>query len=445
MTQQIRPLVKSESVGIMFCLDSILDTRHGTIKKTHPELFDRIRNSAKYYLRKTDRWDKIHPSLDNTLLSLRYSGRNVETIKNSQLTMVVRAAIDLITDVIEKIKDNNPHIAAFYFVINVYPYNLTVELITEIARKFLIQLGYPDAPIGFVNKPFKEIGPAFLKEQNIRYWYCYHYEEWLRDNFEPLHGKEPSSSDQIVGSPETKMFVPMLAQDQEGVDKFLDELDEKIYIDQFTLVKVIFRNIVEFEFLPVSTFCTIDVEKFTQLEKSLEMEKSEVLAAGQTAVKEIMNRVGDTDLPNSDKVNQILEHIGSLVYSLKVNNNKDNINIFKTELALMNFQLMKLYNLTPFNAGEDLEEILNQMVLTVDTSEEDYLCTETHWNQLGVKTIKREITLDNNEIIYRCICAEDTEIKGYSVIKAGQILPQHPEKTIRAKAADFVALQGYFA
>ena len=444
MSQQTKPLVKSESVGIMFCLDSILDTRHGTIKKTHPELFERVRNSAKYYLRKTDRWDKIHPSLDHTVLSLRYSGRNVETIKNSQLTMVVRTAIDLITEVIEKIKDNNPHMAAFFFVINVFPYNLTVELITEIARKFLIQLGYPDAPIGFVNKPWKDVGPAFLKEENIRYWYCYHYEEWLRDNFEPLHGKEPSSSDQIVGSPETKMFVPMLAQDQEGVDKFLDELDEKIYIDQFTLVKAIFRNIVEFEFLPVSTFCTIDVEKFAQLERSLEMEKSEVLSAGQTAVKEILERTGDNGLPNHKRVDAKLDRMIELLYSLKMSNNKEAINVFKTELALLHLTLLETYNATPFNAGEDLEEILNQLVLTVDTDEEGYLQTEKHYNDLGIKTIKREITLGNNEVIYRCICAEDWEAEGYTPVKAGAILPQRPEKIIRAKAADFVALENYF-
>lgn len=443
MTQQIKPLVKSESIGIMFCLDSILDTRHGTIKKTHPELFSQIRNSANYYLRKTDQWDKIHPDLDHQLLALRYSGRDVETIKHSQLTMVVRAAIDLITEVIDKIKDNNPEIAAFYFVINTYPYNLTVELITEIARKFLIQLGYPDAPIGFVNKPWKEIGPEFLREQNIRYWYCYHYEEWIRDNFEPLDGKDPSSSDQIIGSPDTKMFVPMLAQDQEGAEKFLDELDEKIYIDQFTLTKAIFSNIAELEFLPVSTFCTIDVEKFNKLERSLEMERSEILSAGQEAVKEVMLRLGENKIPTSQNVNEYLEQMEMMIYNLKSCNSKENINRFKTDLAFLNLTLLKLYNVTPFNSGEDLEEVLNQLVLTVDTSEESYTCTETHWNQLGIKTIKREVKLENDEVIYRCVCAEDASIEG-QLFKAGQILPQRPEKSIRTKAADFVALEGYF-
>jgi hypothetical protein len=62
---------------------------------------------------------------------------------------------------------------------------------------------------------------------------------------------------------------------------------------------------------------------------------------------------------------------------------------------------------------------------------------------MGIKTIKREVKLENDEIIYRCICAEDATVEGV-FFKAGQILPQRPEKSIRTKAADFVALEGYF-
>ena len=35
-------LIKGESVGTMLDLDAILDTRHGTIKKLYPELFQRL-------------------------------------------------------------------------------------------------------------------------------------------------------------------------------------------------------------------------------------------------------------------------------------------------------------------------------------------------------------------------------------------------------------------
>lgn len=443
MNQPISHLVKGQSIGIMFCLDSILDTRHGVIKKTHPELFAQLRNSANYYLRKTDQWDKVHPDLNHQLLSLRYSARDVDIIKHSQLTMVVRIAIDLITDIIDRIKDNNPNIAAFYFVINTYPYNLTVDLITEISKKFLIQLGYPDLPIGFVNKPWKEIGPNFLKENNIRYWYCYHYEEWLRENFEPLDGKEPSSDSQIVGAPDTKMFVPMLAQDQAGVDAFLDELEEKIHIDQYTLTKAIFRNIVELEFLPVSTFCTIDIEKFALLERSLEMEKSEILSTGQNAVREILERSGHTPYASQSKANQFLEEMEEIIYNLKTLNNKNTIHLFKTQLALLNVGLLKLYNATPFNSGEDLEDVLNQMSLAVDTSEEAYLVTEKYWNGYGIKTIRHEVTLDNGEVIYRCICAEDVQTSIGTFVKS-QVLSSKNANPIQVKAADLVSLEGYF-
>ena len=156
-----------------------------------------------------------------------------------------------------------------------------------------------------------------------------------------------------------------------------------------------------------------------------------------------MLRLGENKTPTSQNVNEYLDQMEMMIYNLKSCNSKENINRFKTDLAFLNLTLLKLYNLTPFNSGEDLEEVLNQLVLTVDTSEESYTCTETHWNQLGIKTIKREVKLENDEVIYRCVCAEDASIEG-QLFKAGQILPQRPEKSIKTKAVDFVALEGYF-
>lgn len=437
-------LVRGLSSGIMLCLDSILDTRHGTIKKSYPETFDRFRNSAKYYLRKTDNWQKVDPSLDNSLLTLRYAGRDLETIKNSQLTMITRAVMELVTEILSKIKGCDPETAAFFFVINFYPYRLDEDLISAIALKFLTQLGYPDAPIGFINRPMKDITPQFLKEENIRYWYCYHYDVWLRDNFEPLDGKEPSASDPINGAPETKMFAPMLAVNQEGIDKFLDEMSDRQYVDQFVLSRAALSTLIELEFLPVSAFCTIDVEKFIQLERSLEMEKSEILSTGQVAVKEVMTRLGETTQPSVTASNFYLDEMEELIFSLKATNNKDSINVFKTNLARLNILMSKLYSSTPFNSGEDMEALLNQMSLNVDTSEEEYLSTEKYWNDLGVKTIKREVTLETGEIIYRCICAETIQPKPGLVLMQNQVLGKYPAVALQAKAADYVAIEGYF-
>ena len=59
-------------VGIMVCLDAILDTRLGTIAKLFPDVFGAIENSPKYYLRKEDRWDSIDNRLNNSQIVLNY-------------------------------------------------------------------------------------------------------------------------------------------------------------------------------------------------------------------------------------------------------------------------------------------------------------------------------------------------------------------------------------
>lgn len=432
-------LIKGESVGIMLDLDAILDTRHGTIKKLYPELFSKIRNSAKYYLRKSDDWKSVDSDLDPFKISLHYDGRDIETIKHSQLTMVTRAVMESVTEIITRIKDNDPHVASFYFIINTYPYKLNVELITEIARTFLKQLGYENSPIAFSDKPWKDLTPDFLKDHNILYWYCYHYWEWLRECFEPLHGEEPSSDKPIIGSPATKMFAPKILQDQKGADEFIDDLQEDIYVDPFMLTESCFKNIINFQFLPISTFCTIDVEKYIQLERGSEMEKSEILSAGQDVVKEIMLRLGESTQPNICNTNMLLEELERLVYDLKVLKTKETISLFKTTLAQTQITLLKLYNTTPFSVGEDVEQLIDQMSLMVDTSEEEYLETERYWNNQGCKTIKRIVTLDSGEVVYRCIAAEAR----IGICKEGDILPKYPEREFRVKPADYLALENY--
>lgn len=432
-------VVKSEAVGIMLDLDALLDTRHGTLKKLYPDLFPKLRNSAKYYLRKVDRWDFVESELNDAQIQLAYQGRDIETLKNSQLTMVIRVLISTIADIVDQIKGNDPGASSFYFILNVYPYNLTVDLVKEIASKFLIQIGYENAPIGFINQPWKTITPEFLKENSVKHWFCYHYEEWLRECFEPIKANEEVKAEHIVGAPNTKMYVPMLVRDQEAIEEFVNDLRENTSVDHFALTHAIFRNIINLEFLPISTFCTIDIEKLKLLEGVDKMEKSEILSIPQKAVKEVLER-GGVQLPVSSKLaNVYLDSISELAQSLKQHNNRENIVIFKTNLAELLLTVLKLYNTTPFDSGEDLEALINGLSLQVDATEEEYLETERFWNGQGIKTIKRIVTLESGEQVYRCVAAEGQP----PMINEGDILKPMPVEPLTVRPVDFVSLEGY--
>lgn len=428
-------------VGIMVCLDAILDTRLGTIAKLFPDVVGAIANSPKYYLRKEDRWDSIDKRLNNSQIVLNYQGRNIETIRKSQLTMVSRMILELFNELGVKIKSSDPNISSFYLVINFYPYVLPEDIKVGIAKHLTTQLGCTGVAVGAVDKPWKELNPAFLKENNIKYWYCYHYEEWLRENFEPAGTEKVEQDVDAKGCPEVKMFVPKIAQDQKAVDDFLASITDCPYTDQFDLTRSVTSNLINFNFAPVSFFSRIDIEKFKKSEEANEMERSEILGTQEKAVNEIMKRLGESPLVSKNNADHYIDELERLVFELKAFNTKEAFNLFKHRLTELNFTVSKLYNSVPFDSGSDLENLLDQLSLTVDTSDEDYEATEKHWNSLGVETIKTTESAGTGETIYRCISASN-----YSDLNIimGQILQPKRSLVAPPRTIDGINFLNYF-
>ena len=430
----------SSAVGVMVCLDSILDTRKGTIKRLYPEVYEEIKASPKYHLRKEDRWDEIDARLDHQKITLSYQGRNVETIRHSQLTMVSRMLLELFADLSVDIRGNDPEASSFFLVINFHPYKLTQEFKTEFARLLSIQLGIVGVPVGEVSIPWNRLNPTFLKDNNIRYWYCYHYEEWLRENFEPI-GTEAIDKDNIPGCPEVKMFAPSIAQNQKAIDEFIAGIDDCPYTDQFQLTKAITSNIINFEFTPVASFCQLDAEKLQLLEKEKDMERSEILNTQEKAVHALMLRLGEKPLVSKKRAEQYLDELEQILFDLRAFNTKEGFTLFKQRLAMLNLSVSKLYNSVPFNSGEDLEELLDHLSLSVDTAEEDYLKTEKFWNDKGVETIRVVEEVGTGERIYRCVASSASEEHGVHV---GDILKPQSKKPRPMKPADAINFLNYF-
>lgn len=428
-------------VGIMVCLDAILDTRLGTIAKLFPDVFGAIENSPKYYLRKEDRWDSIDNRLNNSQIVLNYQARNVDTIRKSQLTMVSRMILELFNELGVKIRSSDPSISSFYLVINFHPYVLSEDIKIGIAKHLTIQLGCTGIPVGAVDRPWKELNPTFLKENNIKYWYCYHYEEWLRENFEPVGTEKVEQDIDAKGCPEVKMFVPKIAQDQKAVDDFLASITDCPYTDQFDLTRSVTSNLINFNFAPVSFFSRIDIDKFKKAEEGEEMERSQILGTQEKAVNEIMKRLGESPLVSKNQADHYIDELERLVFELRAFNTKKAFSLFKHRLAELNLTVSKLYNSVPFDSGSDLENLLDQLSLAVDTSEEEYDITEKYWNSQGVETIKTTENAGTGETIYRCIAANDYLELG---LKSGQILKPNRSLNTPPRTIDSINFLNYF-
>lgn len=392
------------SVGIMFDLDAILDTRLGNIKLNLPKIFDEIKESPKYYLRKNDDWGNIHPDINNNLLTLNYQGRDLETIKSSQLTVVIRSIIDTVTSLKQAILSGDPEITDFFFVLNIHPYKIDEDTLIELARYAVHQIGYPDVKVGFVDLPFEKITLEYLRDNNILHWYCYHYQQWLYSQFDGITSAEDEKK--IKGFAECKLYCPKILFNQTKIDELMDSVLEEVDIDQFEMTKIAFSSIININFLPVSVFSRLDIQKLIVTEQGESVERSNVINIFYNAVEEIKFRLGEEKLIGSKLVDNRLKTLEGRIAELQGLNQPATLSLFRMKLAEFMIEAANIYNATPFNAGEDLEQTLNHMSLQIDVTVEEFLLTENHWNAQGFRTIRQEHRLPSGELIYRCLDAD---------------------------------------
>ena len=419
------------NVGIMIDLDALLDTRYATLKTQQPEVFEKIEHSPKYFLRTTDQWKDVHPEFNHRSLMLSYQGRNLDTIKASQITAIIRYVIDTVGNIKASILSGDPEVSGLFFVLNIYPYKIDSETLTELARFAIHQLGFPDIPIGFIDLPFEKISLDYLRDNSIYHWYCYHYQDWMNAQFNNI--AEGTEKVEIDGFAECKLYCPKLSDDQNKIDELMDTLLESVDIDQFALTKVAFSSIININFLPVSSFSRLDVNKLIMAEKGEDVNRSNVINIFYEAVEEIKFRLGEEKIIDYQAVAEKMEVLGPKLIELQALNQVSTMGLFRVKLAEFMIEVASIYNSTPFNAGDDLENTLNHMSLQVDTTVDEYLETEEHWNKQGIKTIRREYRLPSGELIYRCIDAD-----------TGQLLESIKPTKLKLSAVDDLVLGNYF-
>ena len=426
-------------IGIILDLDAILDTRLAAIELTHPELAEEVKVSASYYLRKDDMFNRIHPDLNNALIHLRLQRPDEELVRKSKVTMVLRYLLDTINDIITRGRSGDPENTGIFLVLNVHPYNLSEDVITRIASALCHQLGYSNLPIAYIDKPLGEITPDFLKESNIYHWYCYNFQSWMQATL-----TDSNDVTTLSGYPELKMYCPRISMNSDEIEGLYDELKEELDFDEFAWTKAAFANYVNLNFMNVSTFSKLDVDKLVKLEDGGEMERKEAVSVLFEVTREMNERIGLQSPKTEDFVNKEIDGLIEALYKLRSFNTEKGLLHFRKGLATSMLQMVNIYNNTPFNPADDLEVTIDAVSLAVDTNEEQYLETEKHYNDLGIRTIKREVSL-GSEKIYRCVVAEEVEVDGV-VYKEGSVLTPIFKQPKRATfpAIDDLQFSNYF-
>lgn len=275
-----------DTENIYLDLDTILDTRLGTIAKINPELAVRVLNSKKYHTRIIDEFDGVNTEE----FKREYAKRDLDTLRMSVLTNVVYFLRRLIKDsLISSVISHK--VEKLCFTVNVYPYDFNDPGLTEMLINCIRFHTYSTSSVTIVSIPDEELTPEFCKDNfqiMIRYGWV-HWVAMYKSYFEKN------------GCPEMAYITPELFFDVVPTQEQIADMVSKEQ-NPFTMNEDLTARMFRLKHMPVSLFSMH--EKITK-ENAGRM--AQFASITEDDIKEYLDKVypkadlvHDTPLPNVD-------------------------------------------------------------------------------------------------------------------------------------------------
>lgn len=220
---------------LMIDLDSLFDTRLGTIILNYNDQINTIFRSDRYHNRLDDSFNN---AIDKDEFYKYYALRDKRTLRESTLTIMVDIVKDFVRDV--HLSDTTTPII-FYpkILVNIYPYDLTEEEQNIIAAGLSSYLK-DKVEIEIVNMDYNAISIDFVN--NISVLVMYEYHKWL-DTQTNIDGFKDKAC------PNTTLFAPRLFFKE--IPKTAKESD-----NIFNMLTNISKPFINLELLPSLFFST---------------------------------------------------------------------------------------------------------------------------------------------------------------------------------------------
>lgn len=276
----------AEGDNIYLDLDTILDTRMGTLATMGTEHAVRTLNSGKYHQRIADQFEGISRSTFDEA----YAKRDINTLKRSLLTNVVFFLRRMIKDSLISAVINQK-VEKMCFTVNVYPYNFDDPGMVEMLIACLRFHTYSTSSVRIVSIPDEELTPEFCANNfviMIRY-------DWVR--WAAKHKKFYETK----GTPQLSIVVPEIFFDDVPTPEDIQNLQMKKQ-NPFKMTVEITKAMFRLTHMPSSLF---------SIHESITKDNAGILAqrAGitHTDIEEYLsktypeaNLVSDTPLPSVD-------------------------------------------------------------------------------------------------------------------------------------------------
>lgn len=227
-------------------LDSILDTRLGTLARISPELA-REAAGEKYLKRETDKLGTVlgKPEHDEAFKRL-YAERDTDTLKASVMSQIV-LMVNEMTRGWEQLMKSTPHVEDIAVDLNVYPYKLSAEEKDEL-EKVVLHYSALETQVSVIDVPIKRLTPRHL-DSRYSSVIMYDFNGWME-----YHGKSLPENK----IPSLTFIVPRLYPERPPTE---EEIKKEGFesIDAYTALQFGLAEFISIQAIPVEHFCILRV------------------------------------------------------------------------------------------------------------------------------------------------------------------------------------------
>lgn len=282
--------MSQETSKIYVDLDSLLDTRQGTVLKfdVPDEIAAEYLASEEYNFRTKDEFSII----EKEAYKAEFEKRDINTLKLSTVSYILY--------LLAKKIHNFEARSAFLnekklpeLVVNIYPYKLEGEQLELLKDMIFVRLKL-EVFITVINVPHSEITPFYLKSRDFISCFMYDFAKWIDVSGESL--KEIPLNNVI-------MYFPAIheGEDDDEVKKIVSKLGFK---DVFAYTEFLLSTVVNVSFLPSLFYSNIKVaelymDKYEKELAKVDLSKYETLKPEEMEqfLKEKVHGYSSSEIP----------------------------------------------------------------------------------------------------------------------------------------------------
>lgn len=228
---------------ILITLDSILDTRQGTLLKISPEVAFEITSKEDYHARQSDEFvSEKYGALSPELFEKVKDKFKDEIIFNSLKTKMYMFLQELIDGYV-KLALSTPHVSTITLEVNLHPYTFTDTQAEYLLKALIAHLGNA-AAISIVNFDINELPLKSIAEKYDSI-IMYNPVNWLNNRHNEL---------KLGILKELNLYLPRMNTVRALTAKERKSISKNV-ADVYMFTEMVFAGFIKLKYIPVESYC----------------------------------------------------------------------------------------------------------------------------------------------------------------------------------------------